>query len=348
MCELPFPRNTGESSLLPSSKRPARRSAIAAKESLFDSSPAKKLEVKRAKELQEREHLASLLSEEQVLLRIRANRFKRSLETSDTATISTSSLLSKNKRKSNGQTNEPSICFICKNALPKGAFAITAHIDTCLARIDDYATTVDASSISPAIANQTLSLSSRRKKKQEAMNDYELNIDNDNDDDDDDGIEEYTWAGQTRVRVTSMLEGGFAASGFNVHKKTDKDTEDNILIDDDEQDTFGAVQYTQDDIRKYVTEINNDDDAALSPVPYKNNLDKDEDDRIDVETIDVSDELAKFMTTVPLDAKLVIEALTQRLKSLERDAPKMKCLVCHDTYRTPVTSINCWHVHCEM
>ena len=43
-----------------------------------------------------------------------------------------------------------------------------------------------------------------------------------NSDDDDDGdvstgsFEEYEWAGQTRVRVTSMTNGGLAGLGFQV------------------------------------------------------------------------------------------------------------------------------------
>ena len=32
---------------------------------------------------------------------------------------------------------------------------------------------------------------------------------------DDEQYEEYTWAGQTRIRATTMLEGGFARKYFN-------------------------------------------------------------------------------------------------------------------------------------
>lgn len=46
------------------------------------------------------------------------------------------------------------------------------------------------------------------------------NIDGDDDDDDDISIdvegesyEEYEWAGQTRVRASSLLEGGYSAAG---------------------------------------------------------------------------------------------------------------------------------------
>lgn len=49
------------------------------------------------------------------------------------------------------------------------------------------------------------------------------NDDNDNDDDDDISIdvegetyEEYEWAGQTRIRASSLLEGGYTATGNNI------------------------------------------------------------------------------------------------------------------------------------
>lgn len=45
-------------------------------------------------------------------------------------------------------------------------------------------------------------------------------VDNDDDDDDEsidvevESFEEYEWAGQTRIRASSMLEGGYSATGL--------------------------------------------------------------------------------------------------------------------------------------
>ena len=47
-------------------------------------------------------------------------------------------------------------------------------------------------------------------------------------------------------------------------------------------------------------------------------------------------------------SRLVIESLKTRIHQLEvasRSAPR--CLICLEPYKTPVTSIVCWHVHCE-
>ena len=58
------------------------------------------------------------------------------------------------------------------------------------------------------------------------------------------GYEEYEWAGQTRIRATSMLPGSsLADSGFVVARK-DSDTEDVELdIERDETDVYGQSQY---------------------------------------------------------------------------------------------------------
>ncbi|XP_030583420.1 E3 ubiquitin-protein ligase RNF220 [Archocentrus centrarchus] len=45
-----------------------------------------------------------------------------------------------------------------------------------------------------------------------------------------------------------------------------------------------------------------------------------------------------------------LDALKARIRDLEKQLSKgdrFKCLICMDTYMTPLTSIQCWHVHCE-
>ncbi|GFN98520.1 RING finger protein 220b [Plakobranchus ocellatus] len=44
----------------------------------------------------------------------------------------------------------------------------------------------------------------------------------------------------------------------------------------------------------------------------------------------------------------LISALRLKLQDLEAEkAQKQKCLICMEPYKTPLTSIQCWHVHCE-
>lgn len=47
-------------------------------------------------------------------------------------------------------------------------------------------------------------------------------------------------------------------------------------------------------------------------------------------------------------SKLIIDSLKSRIHQLEnasRSTPR--CLICLESYKTPLTSIVCWHVHCE-
>eukprot|EP00066_Takifugu_rubripes_P023925 XP_011613191.1 PREDICTED: E3 ubiquitin-protein ligase RNF220-like [Takifugu rubripes] len=57
------------------------------------------------------------------------------------------------------------------------------------------------------------------------------------------------------------------------------------------------------------------------------------------------------LETLSEDSPLTtLDALKVRIRDLEKQLSKgdrFKCLICMDTYTTPLTSIQCWHVHCE-
>ncbi|KAJ0065001.1 hypothetical protein NL108_000980, partial [Boleophthalmus pectinirostris] len=57
------------------------------------------------------------------------------------------------------------------------------------------------------------------------------------------------------------------------------------------------------------------------------------------------------LETITADSSLMtLDALKARIRELEKQLSKgdrFKCLICMDTYTTPLTSIQCWHVHCE-
>ncbi|KAJ3405826.1 hypothetical protein HDU80_000730 [Chytriomyces hyalinus] len=287
--------------------RPIRNAATTAKQSLADQARSK-----RGTNSDATSAVAEMTEAEQVLMRVRANRYKRAFSNVDNNQPNSGK---RRKRRGYADDDDAPTCFLCGALLPKTAAAINNHIDLCLARAE----------------SGTSSNTSKQSKPKSPQNDsphenqqYGEELE----------YEEYTWAGQTRVRITSMVEGGFEASGFNVHKKADRDIDEDVLIDDDEEKVFGASQYSQEDIRKYVAdgEVGENGEGGGSPVPYYSQTDNE----VDVETIDVSKELAKFITEVPSDAKLIIEALTQRLKSLEGDTQKVKCLICCESYTKPV------------
>ncbi|KAK1801422.1 hypothetical protein P4O66_022688, partial [Electrophorus voltai] len=50
------------------------------------------------------------------------------------------------------------------------------------------------------------------------------------------------------------------------------------------------------------------------------------------------------------DSLNTLEALKTRIRDLEKQltrGDRIKCLICMDSYAVPLTSIQCWHVHCE-
>ncbi len=64
-----------------------------------------------------------------------------------------------------------------------------------------------------------------------------------------DGFEEYEWAGQRRVRATSLVEGGLTdAHGFMTIERGDEDEELDVEGDGDEEKVGGAGQYGEQDV----------------------------------------------------------------------------------------------------
>ncbi|KAI8813894.1 CG4813-like protein [Cladochytrium replicatum] len=158
-------------------------------------------------------------------------------------------------------------------------------------------------------------------------------------------VEEYTWAGQTRVRATALMEGDYAASGFVVHKKTDRDTDEDVDIDNDDEQAFGDAQYGEQDLQAVSNEPSKEQDNIVN---IRASLGIDDEEGIDIETYRPEDVDLSVLHNVAPSSKLIIESLKERVRDLEshtRTAPK--CLICLEPYKDPVVSIICWHVHCE-
>ncbi|KAJ3092297.1 hypothetical protein HK102_008781 [Quaeritorhiza haematococci] len=282
--------------------------------------------------------LRALDEHEQVLCRIKANRLKRSANMTK---------VEKPVRKRGRPADVPDenpTCFMCGEPLPSDSDEVNRHIDACLmAQQQRQQETRDEES-------------SRSASPTGSDNDFNEPTSNSTIFG---GFEEYTWAGQKRIRATALLEGGYAASGFAVHKKDDPDVDEDIDIDDDETEEFGPKQYPsfEADLHRFLQV----DDAILlesDERPHRDELpqspenalsDDDEDEKIDIETVQPSDEIIlPDLRTLPADSQLIIEALRNKIKELEktRKAPST-CLICLEPYNKPVVAITCWHVHCE-
>lgn len=184
----------------------------------------------------------------------------------------------------------------------------------------------------------------------------------------DDEFEEYEWAGQTRVRASSLMlrDAGAAASSA----VTSTDDAVDLNIEDDDCVLYGDAQYTEADLLVSSDESMQDKNrfilrnAVISgEVNHTRSLQLSVPGKWSLNTADTlesgsSHETSTDDTTLKLyssspcsfSPETVIQSLKTKVLDLERqlkmtDVPR--CLICMDMYTKPVTSIQCWHVHCE-
>ncbi|XP_065165169.1 E3 ubiquitin-protein ligase Rnf220-like [Atheta coriaria] len=149
-------------------------------------------------------------------------------------------------------------------------------------------------------------------------------------------FEEYEWAGQSRVRATTLLQGGVTSLGTSV---TMADEDEDLVVDGDDAQMFGSPQYSERDI--ILPDADKARDALRKAVLGADGTgdEPDEDDE--------DNEL-----TCEAQGDPTIEALKNRIRELEsresNNAEVYKCLICMERYKKPVISVCCWHVHCEI
>ncbi|XP_029309032.1 E3 ubiquitin-protein ligase RNF220a isoform X3 [Cottoperca gobio] len=200
------------------------------------------------------------------------------------------------------------------------------------------------------------------------------------------GFEEYEWAGQKRIRATALLEGGFRGTGFATCSIKESTAESDADLDVDGDDTleYGKAQYTEADIIPCSGAGEDQGEArereALRGAVLNGGMPS---NRITPEFSKwVSDEMPSTSngessktdpgtpssscssSCAPRTCKnseiekvteeestaTTMEALKARIRELERQilrGDRNKCLICMDSYTMPLTSIQCWHVHCE-
>ncbi|XP_015434494.1 PREDICTED: E3 ubiquitin-protein ligase Rnf220-like [Dufourea novaeangliae] len=195
-------------------------------------------------------------------------------------------------------------------------------------------------------------------------------------------FEEYEWAGQRRVRATSMLVGGFSAAGLATSSSNrsstggnggsnQQDDEDvDLVVDGDDAAEFGPAQYSEADViaprmdgtPREQKERDALREAVISPNASNSIHTPQTPEQVSQGMVEVKPEPG---TTTPLGQNEqgevipssprrdgdtpVIEALRGRIRELEAEmrGQMFKCLICMEQYKKPVTSICCWHVHCE-
>lgn len=134
------------------------------------------------------------------------------------------------------------------------------------------------------------------------------------------GFDEYEWAGQHRVRVTSLMRNessnAFVNAGYVVGTKGE---DEDVDVDGDEELVYGKAQFTEDDIER------------LRNVQERHGGDENDEE---------DEEEEEGETDVE---KIALRAQVKRLQA----AAAIKCLICLEPFKDATTSIICWHVHCQ-
>eukprot|EP00158_Paraphelidium_tribonemae_P002311 Partr_v1_DN25273_c0_g1_i1_m16524 putative Ring finger protein 220 len=127
--------------------------------------------------------------------------------------------------------------------------------------------------------------------------------------DNNDEFETYEWAGETRVRVISGVDAPLSGLGYSASKS--EDVADILDVDGDDEELYGAPQFTSTNVPNSLSMAQSRGDSSIAG-----------------------------------DESTVIKSLTARICELE-SKNNYQCLICMDEYSTPLTSIICWHVHCQ-
>lgn len=198
-------------------------------------------------------------------------------------------------------------------------------------------------------------------------------IDDDSDDDEDsidivgdqhtgETYETYEWAGQTRIRTSSLLPGGYAGTGMGSNSTTNiaasaSETEE-VNVDGDDTQVFGQTQFSEKDIiqpantaaDKYLRSLVAGEAASssrsvvtLPPTGKSPNENEDDSDASSSEGGGSCGESNGMQDQI-------VESLKARLKEYEQQSSasaRNKCQICIEEYKSPCVSISCWHVLCE-
>ncbi|XP_077440366.1 E3 ubiquitin-protein ligase RNF220 isoform X1 [Vanacampus margaritifer] len=176
---------------------------------------------------------------------------------------------------------------------------------------------------------------------------------------------EEEWNERRKIQMMSLV-GGFKGSMLvSSTSKEGRDSDADLDVDGDDTLEYGRAQYTETDVIMCSGE-NSKETAAnsvgtlpdsgvhreISKWSNEESPSTSSGDKVEGSTpvlpktcrSDDGDMLSEDSALTSLDA------LKARIRDLEKQLCKgdrFKCLICMDTYSTPLTSIQCWHVHCE-
>lgn len=202
---------------------------------------------------------------------------------------------SRQKIKSRKRKADETVCPICNKETSE---EITLHVEMCLRRTEENSGTESDENI------------------------------------DVEGFEEYEWAGQSRVRATSLLQTPMSSLGTVVTVAPDDD--EDLVVDGDDSQRYGFPQYSERDM--IFPESDNNTLRQMLIEQYDESAKTSDSEEKPAEQLEESKE-------DPIIA--VLKKRISELEGREQCREVYKCLICMERYRTPVVSVSCWHVHCE-
>ncbi|XP_042178909.1 E3 ubiquitin-protein ligase RNF220-like isoform X1 [Oncorhynchus tshawytscha] len=178
------------------------------------------------------------------------------------------------------------------------------------------------------------------------------------------------WSERRRIRMTSIL-GGCEGSVF-VSSSTSKegrgDSDADLDVDGDDTLQYGRVQCTEADIPcsgKDPGEVGETlRGAVLNGGTLSNRVtlehskwtNEGSPSTSNGESNKLDNSIASLHRTCKnsdidmVSGLTTLDSLRSRIRDLEKQlsrGDRHNCLICRDTYTTPLTSIQCWHAHCE-
>ncbi|XP_051930880.1 E3 ubiquitin-protein ligase RNF220-like isoform X3 [Hippocampus zosterae] len=173
------------------------------------------------------------------------------------------------------------------------------------------------------------------------------------------------WKERRKIQMMSLV-GGFKGSLLvSSASKEGRDSDADLDVDGDDTLEYGRAQYTETDVimcagensKETTTNVGTLPDSGVHQEISKWSNDAESPSTSSGDKVDGSiPVLPKTCKTNDMDmlsedsALTSLDALKARIRDLEKQLCKgdrFKCLICMDTYSTPLTSIQCWHVHCE-
>uniref|UniRef100_A0A182P7D2 RING-type domain-containing protein n=1 Tax=Anopheles epiroticus TaxID=199890 RepID=A0A182P7D2_9DIPT len=242
------------------------------------------------------------------------------------------------KLKSRKRKPEDNVCPICNKVTLDD---ITLHVEACLRKSESQRNGTNGGPAGPD------------------------NDDEGGDDDDDDAsidvegesFEVYEWAGQKRVRTTTMLGAG-AHGALGVRLTYADDTDDELNVDGDESQVYGPPQYSERDVivtgrgasgsSSALRELLIANDPPVVKPPAENDPGEGTSKTVPVPPTALLEQGTEPTARTGSTESRIIESLKAKIREYEgyiHNRPK--CLICMDDFRKPIVSVCCWHVYCE-